>query len=301
MGIHSYSNHTLSNPKLIKMKKLFKLLSKKLPTVIVSKSNNEIIDQIHEDFFTEVNNILTDAGIKVSIPEINTTLSNKSSRLHKLGFNSTKEIKELETKNQELINAREANKNNEKLTKMVKYFSQKYPLYKFITEDSIKRICKKYGLIYSNVENYIGDVPDNNLAEIERAIVQKEDKIYLLSYNLNSHSNGFIGRECSYQEYRQDNVRKKEEQDRQNRLFEEARKSKDACEIHALNSHYFKFNHNEITRSYKEAPMIIAANVKDFDTSNMEINFNSLSIPGSLFNAISLSCFPVFINSLISY
>jgi hypothetical protein len=53
----------------------------------------------------------------------------------------------------------------------------KYPNNKFITEESVKKICEKYNLVYSTIDRYIGTVPDKNLTEIANFKINDEDKV----------------------------------------------------------------------------------------------------------------------------
>lgn len=69
-------------------------------------------------------------------------------------------------KKKELINA-------------IEYFSFKYPNYKFITEESVLKICNNYGLVYGPVNLYTGTVPDKNLKHIEEFQVAIEDQCYI--------------------------------------------------------------------------------------------------------------------------
>jgi hypothetical protein len=46
----------------------------------------------------------------------------------------------------------------------------------------VKRICEKYGLIYGAVDRFLGDVPDENLRQIEAFKVSREDECYIKTY-----------------------------------------------------------------------------------------------------------------------
>jgi hypothetical protein len=57
------------------------------------------------------------------------------------------------------------------------YYRKEYPFLKFITREQLEAICEKYGLIYAEVFNYIGEIPGKNLQEIEQAQpLNEEDK-----------------------------------------------------------------------------------------------------------------------------
>lgn len=57
---------------------------------------------------------------------------------------------------------------------VIEHYKQNYPFQKFITENELDRICEKYNLIYAPVSNYIKNVPEKNLMEIENASALKQ-------------------------------------------------------------------------------------------------------------------------------
>jgi len=139
-----------------------------------NKSTNALVEEIHDTFYTEVDRILEQAKITKSY-EIDKTLESKAERLKKLGFNSAKELKLDSVQQRERTIIDSERKKNEELVEAVNYFSFKYPHYKFITEDSIKKICEKYGLVYGEVGKYIGEVPEENLKHIEDFKIDEKD------------------------------------------------------------------------------------------------------------------------------
>lgn len=56
-----------------------------------------------------------------------------------------------------------------KEAEIIQDYQRNYPTLKFLTEDQLNTICKKYKLIYAPVGNYIGEVPEKNLIDIESA------------------------------------------------------------------------------------------------------------------------------------
>jgi hypothetical protein len=142
------------------------------------KTANEIVEEIHETFFTEVDKLLADAKIAKSLDTDMQSLIDKSESLKALGFTSTKEVKECKGEIVRLNTLKEENKAKKNLIEAINYFSFKYPNYKFITEDSVKKICDKYGLIYGTVDKYLGDVPDENLKHIQNFKISKDDDCY---------------------------------------------------------------------------------------------------------------------------
>lgn len=146
---------------------------------IKAKSTSELVEEIHETFYTEVDRLLKEANIKLDESPRDEMLLNKAERLKSLGFGASKTVSIAKEDEYAIRKAKSENENKEHLKRAIQYFSFKYPQYKFITEDSVKKICKKYNLIYGSVNRYIGDVPDKNLADIENNSVKDEDKVYL--------------------------------------------------------------------------------------------------------------------------
>ena len=146
------------------------------------KSMKEMIQEIHDTFYSEVN-VLKEASLKRSLVETTKSdLIEKRDRLKKLGFNNTKECEEASIEINRLENLKRENKEKQELYEAIDYFSLKYPLYKFITEESVNKICNKYGLIYSTVDKYIGSVPDKNLKQMEEFKIKEEDECYQYEY-----------------------------------------------------------------------------------------------------------------------
>jgi hypothetical protein len=131
------------------------------------KKSNKLVEEIHQAFYQEVNKLLAEASISKSTDTTKQDLIDKCRKLKMLGFTSTKEVLEAQAEINRLNAIERENKANQKLVDAINYYSQKYPQYKFITEDSVKKICAKYGLVYSTVNRFIGIVPDENLTHIE--------------------------------------------------------------------------------------------------------------------------------------
>ena len=148
----------------------------------IQESKNKLMDEIHNEFYTEVDKLLEFAKILKPLDTDKQELLNKASRLKKLGFVLVESIIEVKKEQQRLFELEKENIEKQALKKAIEYFSNKYPLYKFITEDSVKRICEKYNLVYGEVQYYKGDVPDKNLKEIENFKIDEKDKLYLLRY-----------------------------------------------------------------------------------------------------------------------
>ena len=140
---------------------------------------NDIIEEIHESFFGEVEKLLAEAKISNSLETEYQTLIDKCERLKALGFTNTAEVKSAEAEIGRLRGLKRANDEKEILINAIEYFSSKYPNYKFITTDSVTKICEKYGLVQGSTDKYIGTVPDTNLKHIEDFKVDEIDDCYV--------------------------------------------------------------------------------------------------------------------------
>jgi hypothetical protein len=126
----------------------------------------EAITMVHKEFLTAGDKLYESALRFINEPlKVN---KEKIGRLKKLGFTLTKEVVLTEKSL-----AKEAE--SETILNRIKYYRDKYPLYKFITEEKIQTICEKYGLIYGDVSSYKGFVPDKNLKDMELFHVDQED------------------------------------------------------------------------------------------------------------------------------
>ena len=65
----------------------------------------------------------------------------------------------------------------------VKMVARKYPFNKFITEDIVKQICKKYNLVFGDVSQFKGFVPQKNLDEITRFLKNYDFNLWIDSGN----------------------------------------------------------------------------------------------------------------------
>ncbi len=160
-GVDPYLNNSHSPSKIKVMLTNLKNKFKR------KKTMQEVIAEIHNDFDTAGEKILADA--KAILAEA-TPDPEKALRLKNLGFTKSAPAWELE---KSLKKKREM----QELAKLVEYYQVRYPSYKFITKDVVDAICSKYGLVFADVERYIGDVPEKNIAEMEAFKLYKEDAI----------------------------------------------------------------------------------------------------------------------------
>lgn len=238
---------------------MFNLFGKKNSAVLEPKvvtkgrSNNEIIEEIHETFYTEVDRLLASAMNANKIETTKQELIDKCSRLKKLGFTNTKEVKEAEVEISRLDNLKIDNDKKKNLIEAINYFSQKYPNYKFITEESVKKICAKYNLIYGGIDRYIGEVPDKNLKHIEDFKVVENDECY---FEEDIYIGGMgVGRYTIRKEYKS---------------FEKWAKDqsrKEEMGKYKLNSGFA----GSLRTVDMKCPLEIAAPIKDFNMQGMEV------------------------------
>lgn len=226
------------------------------------KSNEKLIDEIHENFFTEVDKLLAEAKISRSLDTDKQDLIDKCERLKKLGFTNTKEVKEAEAEIARIKQLKIENENKATLIQAIEYFSFRYPQYKFITEDSVLKICNKYGLIYGEISRYIGDVPEKNLKHIEQFEVDVKDECF---YYESGYSDLRNGRRTLSKRY----IDNAENEKVDSRNAENA-------ENHLMPMYFRSYEVNT------KCPLEIAAPVKDFNMEGMEVkNFkiSKIEIP----------------------
>lgn len=154
--------------------------------VLHEKSDNEIVEEIHQTFFTEVDRLLAEAKISKSLETNKSDLIDKAKRLRKLGFTSATETIEGLGEISRLDELERINNEKVILIQAIEYFSQKYPQYKFITKESIKLICNKYKLVLGSVDKYIGSVPMENLEHMEQFRIDDSDRVYYRSISFGS-------------------------------------------------------------------------------------------------------------------
>lgn len=225
------------------MKNIFK---KQRQDVHKMQKADVLVEEIHETFFTEVDKLLEDAKVFNSLDTDKQALLDKCERLTKLGFSKSKEVQEATVEINRLNNLKIENEEKKKLIDAINYFSQKYPLYKFITEESVKKICEKYGLIYGEISNYIGTIPDKNLKEIEDFKISEDDEAYTVD-SIFMTELGSINEEPVFM------------------TFKNTQSIND--------TKYYRY-------SIEKSKLVIAAPISDFDTKKMKIeNHQLIKVP----------------------
>jgi hypothetical protein len=139
---------------------------KKKAQGVESNKYPDVVYEIHGQFNTASDRLLKEA-IKI-IKECEGKDINKGERLLALGFTKAKQVVEVkEAKNKKKV--------NESLASIIQRYSLLYPNNKFITEDEVIAICEKYKLVFGNVSDFTGFIPEKNLIEIEKFTPKDED------------------------------------------------------------------------------------------------------------------------------
>lgn len=131
---------------------------------------SETITAIHTEF-RSAGDKLYDEAVTI-INSIKLLNEEKVVRLKRLGFTASKEVMEAER----IISKR---KMSEGLVELIAYYREQYPMQKFITEDQVREICKKYNLVYGKADTYIGFVPESKLKLMESFELKEKDACYL--------------------------------------------------------------------------------------------------------------------------
>lgn len=247
--------------------------------ISVERPANEVIEEIHDTFYTEVDRLLAEAKISRSLDTDKSELISKRDRLVALGFTNTKEVKEANAEIQRLELLKQENEKKKNLIEAINYFSMKYPNYKFITEQSVLKICEKYNLVYGAIDKYIGTVPDKNLKHIEDFKVLEEDECLMEGIR---YFGGFIRDTSTIENIKYSSIIDRAKEKKAKELEDQKRKEKYGESydliIETLRVRRY-LNYIDIDM---KCPLEIAAPLKDFNMTNAEIkNFkiSNIEIP----------------------
>ena len=104
-----------------------------------------IVDEIHNEFYIAGENLLQEA--KFLLKDLENKDFSKGKRLAALGFGKTREaVSAVETETK-LTTTKE-------IAGLVMHYKHHYPNNKFITEEQVKQICGKYGLVFGETSLY---------------------------------------------------------------------------------------------------------------------------------------------------
>lgn len=151
---------------MFKFKKIIKAaIAEAKQSFEVPRDPQVVIAEIHDAFDKSTDELLREA--KKILAEAQDTA--KGEKLRELGFYSSKPSIEASYH----ISLKQK---NEALAQSIEYFRTFYPNYKFINEERVSEICKKYGLVCGYAYWYKGDVPEKNLKELEQFSLRDEEK-----------------------------------------------------------------------------------------------------------------------------
>lgn len=111
---------------------------------------------IHKDFRSVADRLLKEAKeiIEHARPD------ERAERYRKLGFTGTQRVKDHE-------GAMIAKKEQEELMQTLLDYKVRYPLYQFLDEKSLRELCRKYTLVYAPAQYFLGEIPEENLRDLE--------------------------------------------------------------------------------------------------------------------------------------
>lgn len=160
------------------MKKLFKIFGgDDRPTV--NTVRRPITEIIQEEFDTEMAGIMSELRIRPELERIGSKLEARHEALKALGFINTPDVLEVERLEKENADRIKQMADNDEILKGIEVMSMKYPTLKVITLDTLKKVCKKYGLAYGAARCYTGSIPQKNIDDMLRAKIEKNDRALL--------------------------------------------------------------------------------------------------------------------------
>jgi hypothetical protein len=145
------------------------LKSKQVAKPTVINDTISIDEQIYKDVYSAQELLLAEAKEILSKPSgYDEERYERLQKMHSLGFSNAAEVKEFK----EMDNKR---KEQEAIKSKIEYYQQTYPLHKFISEEAVKTICKKYNLLLTMTSDYIAEIPEKNQKEIVAFRVMRKD------------------------------------------------------------------------------------------------------------------------------
>jgi tetratricopeptide (TPR) repeat protein len=135
-----------------------------------SIKNDVSIDvQIYNDVYSAQEILLQEAkSILEKAIDVNQEKYVLLEEMNRLGFANAEEVKAFTEYKQKMQKQKD-------ISEAIKYYKETYPFNKFINEESVDVICKKYGLVLSTVDNYIAEIPLKNQKEIISFRVKEKD------------------------------------------------------------------------------------------------------------------------------
>lgn len=224
---------------------------------IAEKLYPDEIQQIHNEFECASDKLLKEAN--EIIAESSKADVSKLNRLEALGFKQANNVKEIK----QLV---EKVKLSEEQVKTIQYYKEQYPFNKFITEEQVEIICKKYNLVCGGVDRYKGFVPEKNLKEIEGFKLKDPEKGLYADNGMFFHNAEVFTEDGFYF-----HIRKIREKNKYNYSFQKSPNNGDRFYASDKLNIFGYANKGDI-RFTLVNPLHICAPIKDMDISGMDLN-----------------------------
>lgn len=130
------------------------------------------IGEIHKEWESAAERLLEETNRIISE---GTEDQEKVGLLTKFGFTKTKQYTDCKSANEKILSAKE-------LARTIEKYRERYPSNKFVTDEIIEQICKKYDLVLGDVSQFKGFVPMTKLMDMDKFKVRNEDAITKSTY-----------------------------------------------------------------------------------------------------------------------
>lgn len=130
----------------------------------IAKSEEQLINEIHNEFDTAEDRLLQQADAVLGELNIQrqSQIENVANLSESIGFINSPVVKKAKDLQSKISVTRDQ-------AETIRHYKQEYPLLKFLTENELEKICDKYNLVFAPIVRYIKDVPEKNLIEIKNA------------------------------------------------------------------------------------------------------------------------------------
>lgn len=149
-------------------------------TIFPKRTVSGTMKEIQNSFYNESDILLANAESEIKKDHEFSEVAERGKKLSQLGFNNVPEIDVLIKENKLHRKLSNNNSNLTKFIKIIKYFNSKYPNYKFITKESLNRICNEYNIIYQEIGKYEGNVSEKLLNFLFDSKIERRDCSYLV-------------------------------------------------------------------------------------------------------------------------
>lgn len=135
--------------------------------------------EIHAAFLSEVNELILYANTPTPTisPDQQKELD-KMDNLNALGLINSANARKTKVIAERLDQLKIEERDKADLIEAIDYFSKKYPKYKFITSDSIARLCEKFGLAWFTTTSYTEEIPDDTMNLLLQTKIDEDDECY---------------------------------------------------------------------------------------------------------------------------